>query len=277
MAVKINPKQQQQFAALRGSDPKMAQAVGDAMKVLNGFPFNIEAGMVQVSLALDVSGSAQPLYKKGLMQNLVEQFLAVAFLFDDNGEVPIYPFDEKVYRNGDDHPYRRGRVELPVVTLDNYRGYIDRYVADLVYDGTYYGPAIEAVANELRAGGVGFCGFFTDGKNMDERSAADALRRASSLPLFFQFAGVNEHQPKERDFPFLQQLDNLSERKLDNAGFYVAKLGEDNQIMMRRLLAEFAGMDPKTGGRSGQPAYPEKARNAGLVNDNFQWDGRRRL
>lgn len=280
MAVKVNPKQQQQFAELKRSDPAMAQKVSDAVQVLNTLPFTIEGGIVQVKLAIDVSGSMSQRYQRGEVQTLLEQFAAVAFLFDDNGSLQVYPFDERVYRHGDRHPYRRGTIDLPEMTLENYKGYVDKYLADLVRDGTNYAPAIKAVVKEMSAGGVGFCGFYTDGQNYDEDDTEAALREASRYPLFFQFGAMGN---RLSDFPLLNRLDTLSGRKLDNAGVYVAKTGQTNQQMMRQLIAEFAGIDGVTGEHkdaSRNPdnlPYPVKAVNAGLLDDKFQWDGRRKL
>lgn len=273
MAVKVSPKQQKQFEDVAKKDPQMAGKIRDAMKVMNDLHFNIEAGMVQVKLAIDVSGSMEGRYRKGEVQNLLEQFAAVAFLFDDNGALQVYPFDEGVYRDGDSHPYRRGKITLPEMTLDNYQGYVDNYIADLVRDGTSYAPAINAVVKEMAAGGVGFCGFYTDGQNFDEDDAERAIREASRYPLFFQFGAMGTDL---RKFPFLNRLDTLSGRKLDNAGVYLAKEGQTNQEMMRQLIAEFAGIDPKTGKRVNE-SYPEKAHKAGLLDDKFAWDGRRKL
>lgn len=273
MAVKVNKKQQEQFAELKRTDPAMAQKIQDAVQVMNGLPFNIEAGMVQVKLAIDVSGSMTGRYRNGEVQTLLEQFAAVAFLFDDNGALQVYPFDEGVYRHGQRHPYRRGSIDLPEMTLENYKGYVDRHIADLVQDGTHYAPAIRAVVDEMGAGGVGFCGFYTDGKNFDEDDAERAIRDASRIPLFFQFGAMGSSL---RDFPFLSELDNLSGRKLDNAGVYLAQRGQTNQQMMRQLIAEFAGIDAVSGAKKSE-SYPEKARNAKLINDAFMWDGKTRL
>ncbi len=273
MAVKVNAKQQADFEKLAKSDPEMAGKVRSAMKVMNGLPFSIEAGMVQVKVAIDVSGSMQSRYRSGEVQNLLEQFAAVAFLFDDNGALQVYPFDEGVYRDGQKHPYRGGKISLPEMTLENYKGYVEKYLVDLVYDGTNYAPAIEAVVEELSAGGVSFCGFYTDGQNADRSDAEKAIREASRYPLFFQFGAMGNRMS---DFPFLHKLDDLSGRKLDNAGVYLAKTGMDDQAMMRQLIAEFAGIDPVTGEHKGK-SYPEKARDAGLIDANFKWDGRSKL
>lgn len=55
----------------------------------------------------------------------------------------------------------------------------------------------------------------TDGANSDPREAEKAIIDAANVGIFFQFAGVGNNE-----FPFLEKLDNLTGRLIDNAGFF---------------------------------------------------------
>ena len=78
--------------------------------------------------------------------------------------------------------------------------------------------------------------FLTDGDNGDHAKTEDALREASNEEIFWQFVGIGN-----AGFAFLEKLDNLSCRYIDNASFFqVNDLDSisDNDLYSR-LLNEF--------------------------------------
>ena len=163
----------------------------------------------EVKLVLDVSGSSRKLFRSGAYQELVDRFLAAALLFDDDGTIDTYLFDHRLH-------------EAEPVTLAARAGWTDRQLQrrDL-WGRTEYAPSIEAIAAGLVRGAAvpTYVAFVTDGGNSDRRLAAAAVKRASSLPAFFQFMAIGA----EDDFPFLRRLDELSGREVDNAGFFAVE------------------------------------------------------
>lgn len=194
----------------------------------------------EVILVLDVSGSSLRLFRKGVYQQLVERFLAAALHFDDDGVIPAYLFDSRLH-------------EAPDITLDNFERWSHDVAArkDL-WRATSYAPPIEAIARTLRRGSAvpTYVAFVTDGGNQDRKQATQAIRDASGLPAFFQFMAIGS----EDQFPFLQKLDELSGRRVDNAGFFAVRdptaLSDDE--FYGKLMVEF-------------PLWLAAARSAGIL------------
>jgi stress response protein SCP2/uncharacterized protein YegL len=167
---------------------------------------------VELVLILDTSGSMKRLYREGIVQLTGERTLAAAALLDDDGKVPIIGFDHDAKRI------------TPDLDLTNFQGHIQRHVANDLGGGTNYAPAIKLV-RELRDGEPWVDSgpiktaksprvvlFVTDGNAQDQPRARQMIIEASREPLFFVFVGVGNEK-----FAFLQQLDELAGRYLDNA------------------------------------------------------------
>ena len=155
----------------------------------------------EVVLVLDVSGSMSDLFSSGQVQRLVERALAVAARLDDNGEVPVTLFGTHARSGG-------------TVLLSNITGYIRSMRFD--YDGgTVYAPAIrQVVKNASDASWPTLVLFVTDGENSDPREAEAAMTQASSEAVFFKFLALGSGP-----FRFLERLDTMSGRVVDNANF----------------------------------------------------------
>jgi len=163
----------------------------------------------EVVVVLDVSGSSRKLFRNGTYQELIDRFLAVGLLFDDNGVVDSWLFDHRL-QEGEE------------VTMDNREGWTDRQVQRKdIWGLTRYAAAIEKISSGLRRGAKTptYVAFITDGGNSDRREAEAAVKAASSLPMFIQFMAIGE----EHEFPFLTALDEMSGREVDNAGFFAVK------------------------------------------------------
>lgn len=196
----------------------------------------------EVVLVLDVSGSSRPLFRNGSYQELVDRFLAAALLFDDNGTVDTFLFDDELH-------------DAEPVTMENRDGWTDRQLERRdIWGLTHYAPPIEAIARDLRRGNrmPSYVAFITDGSNQDQRPTQKALKEASGLPAFFQFMAIG----RENDFPFLQRLDELTGREVDNAGFFAVGVDEvksmPDSTFYDKVMKEF-------------PDWLRDARRAGIL------------
>lgn len=215
----------------------------------------------QVILALDISGSMSGLLKSGKVQSAIERILPLALNFDDNGAVEFFP-------------YHHGAFEHPrPITLQNVENFVkDEVLSKYKLGRTNYEPVINLIRKKLNKNiqqsyaiplkpSGGFFGFFqkmekgftpdnktisadqpvyvlflTDGDNADHSKTEEALREASNEEIFWQFVGIGN-----AGFSFLEKLDNLSGRYIDNANFFqVNDLDSisDNELYSR-LLNEF--------------------------------------
>lgn len=181
-----------------------------------------------VYLVLDHSGSMGRFYRDGTMQHLAEQTLGLSANLDDDGTVPLVFFS--------------GRVDLVAdISLDNYRGRIDDLHASLGWGGTRYAPAMQSVIDHYQAGrssDPAFVIFQTDGEPFDRKATRELIRRASALPIFWQFVGFG----LSRDLRFLRSLDTLDRRTVDNAGYFAAgqrPAGRSDADLYDHLMKEF--------------------------------------
>ena len=216
-----------------------------------------KAGLAQhrakVCLVLDISGSMQGLYKSGLVQSFAERILAMACKFDDDGELDVFLFGRNVH-----HCQPMG--------LANWDGYIARAIKQHPLEGdTRYGAAIKAVREHYFPDGAGaersaprlaelpvYVMFVTDGTTSDKPVTERQLRWASCEPIFWQFMGIGKGKKSkskllanfaDSDFPFLEKLDELDGRLIDNANYFsVSSPSEHSDAELYDLLmAEYPG------------------------------------
>ncbi|MER6531188.1 VWA domain-containing protein [Streptomyces sp. NPDC001508] len=161
-----------------------------------------------VYLVIDRSYSMRGYYADGSVQHLAEQALGLSVNLDDDGVVPLLMFDSRPY---------------PVVGvhLGDYQGVVAEQHAlfggEPTMGGTQYQPAMAAVVEHYRNSGAtdpALVIFQTDGVPQDARATADYLARVSKLPVFWSFLGFGRDK-----VPFLQRLDDLSGRAVDNASY----------------------------------------------------------
>lgn len=161
-----------------------------------------------VYLVLDHSGSMQPYYRDGSVQRLAEQALGLSANLDDDGTVPLIYFGSRVDQ-GDD------------IRIGSHQGVIDRTHQRIRWGSTDYAAAIRHVTSEHLASEAArhypaLVIFQTDGEPDNRQAAEQALRDASRLPLFFAFVGFGP------SVAFLERLDDLPGRAVDNASFFHA-------------------------------------------------------
>jgi hypothetical protein len=209
----------------------------------------------QVVLALDFSGSMSSLYGNGTVQDTVERILPFGLAFDDNGEVDAYIFEDKY-----------NKIKEPI-TLNNLDGYVDTYISGKYeMGGTSYAPVLNGVMKDFalaKSGGfLGFGGkqettmeypvyviFITDGENFDKSETEKVIREMSAKGFFVQFIGIGNSS-----FSFLEKLDDLTGRTLDNANFFkVSNLKSmTDDTLYQGLMKEY-------------PQWLLQAKDAGLV------------
>lgn len=184
----------------------------------------------RVCLCLDISGSMNALYKSGAVQQFAERILALGCRFDDDGEIDVFLFGARSHH-------------AEPMTLANSRAYIAAMVQKFPLEGdTRYGDAMGAI-RQFYFGNIPAEGpekvrkaetpvyvmFVTDGSTSDKAFTERQLRESSHEPIFWQFMGIGKGRKSKNktlqmfadsNFPFLEKLDDLSGRLMDNAGFF---------------------------------------------------------
>lgn len=206
----------------------------------------------KVAVALDYSGSMQDVYRSGAMQRLVEKALALATQFDDDGSIDFFVFDSTAAYLGE-------------ISIDDFAGSVDRLTKGRRMGSTNYSDAFLTVRNHFGFAPPappkkGFFGlrkaqpaqsgsaapsqaempvyalFLTDGSPDNKKAAIQALTEVSTAPIFWKFLSIGK-QPME----FLEQLDTLEERFVDNAHY--EPIGDvdliGNAALFKKMLQEF--------------------------------------
>ena len=212
--------------------------------------YGIKHQKAQVVLALDYSGSMDGLYANGTVQETVERLMPIAMAFDDNQEIDFYIFTQSYKKLSEN------------ITLNNLAGYINNKVYNKFPMGaTSYAPVLQAIFDQFTKKTGIFGGrkdkldypvyviFVTDGNCDDQSDTEKVMKSASHYGLFFQFVGIG----RER-FSFLDKLDNLSGRRIDNANFFKIESirHESDGGLYDKLLKEF-------------PSWLELARKHGMI------------
>ncbi|NES94661.1 MAG: stress protein [Desertifilum sp. SIO1I2] len=218
---------------------------------------NLNNHQAKVALCLDISGSMSHLYSSGKIQKLAEKVLALGCRFDDDGSIDIFLF------GADDHY----PGEMSIDNFSNFIGTIlRRYPLE---GGTYYGKVMKRLRQFYFPSGRGtqhktptsadqpvYVMFVTDGATADQQETINQLRGSSYEPIFWQFMAIGKSnkdatakkgffakltQVFESDFSFLEKLDELEERYIDNADFFSVEdpLGIPDQDLYDLLMSEY--------------------------------------
>ncbi|SFA69792.1 MULTISPECIES: VWA domain-containing protein [unclassified Bacillus (in: firmicutes)] len=185
----------------------------------------------KVALCLDISGSMYNLYKSGKIQEFAERILALGTRFDDDGSIDIFLFGQNAHYAGD-------------LSIDNFNGFVGRTIQKYPLEGaTYYGKVMKEIREHYFGSAAKrlkplarplpvYVMFVTDGATFDENTTIAHIQNSSYEPIFWQFMAIgksNKDVKKRRglfqslfqsDFTFLEELDQLSGRYLDNANFF---------------------------------------------------------
>ena len=190
---------------------------------------NITAAVARVVFVLDHSGSMINMYKNGTVQDLLERIFPMAMCFDDNGELEFYWFDSTF-------------KELETVTEKNLNGYVQNVIMSKRdhFGGTNYAPIIKEItmryARKQPMRIPTFVVFITDGANADKADSKKALIEASRYNIFWKFVGIGDAR-----FDFLEKLDDLKGRFIDNANFVnFSNINDVNDnVLYAQLLTEY--------------------------------------
>lgn len=159
---------------------------------------------------------------------MCEQLLALGVKFDDDGEVDVFLFGN--------HDYEVGKL-----SESNSYGFVEQEITSKypLEGKTNYAGVIKRISEKYTReyGKPAYVLFIADGNNHDESEAKQAIIDASSMPIFWQFVGVGN----KSTFEFLEKLDDIPHRQLDNADFFA--LNDLDQIsdeeLYKRMLTEF--------------------------------------
>ena len=189
----------------------------------------------KVALFLDISASMSSLYSSGKIQRLAEKILALGCRFDNNAAIEIFLFGV--------NPHNPGSM-----SIDNFSNFIHHILQQYPLEGgTYYGKVMKEIRNfyfpdargsrryaPIKADRPVYVMFVTDGETADESESKQQLQWSSHEPIFWQFMAIGKSQKDVKskgvrgwlarsvasDFSFLEQLDEMGDRYLDNADFF---------------------------------------------------------
>jgi stress response protein SCP2 len=263
---------------LAGQPPQMVDLVKKAGISLE--KKGLSEHRARVALCLDISASMSSLYKSGKVQRLCERILGMAVQFDDDGQCDVFTFGTGGYEEGP-------------LDLRNHQGWIDGLLnRRRLEGGTNYNLAMQAVRRHYFPDGAAgprssprqdklpvYVMFVTDGQTTDQQGTRDQVTWSSYEPIFWQFMAIGASSknvvpegapppPKKRgfgarfaqmltgDFQFLEELDDMSGRFLDNADFF--SVGDPSDLpdsqLYDLLMTEY-------------PGWLQQARSRGLVFD----------
>ena len=184
----------------------------------------------KTALVLDYSGSMSDLYQNGTVQSIIERILPIACQFDDDQELDLWIFENGYHRLG-------------TINLQNFYGFVQTEILPKYrMAGTKYAPVMKDILTYYTEEAVSefpsYVIFITDGDNFDKPATTQVMKEASKYPIFWQFVGIGNDS-----FAYLQQLDDLEGRVIDNADFF--KIRDINQVsdqdLYRQLLNEYPG------------------------------------
>lgn len=183
----------------------------------------------RVAFVIDISGSMTTAYKRGYVQEIVEKIFPIAINFDDNEEMDVWIFED-------------GFRRMPAMNKDNYYGYVQREILDknCKFGGTSYAPVLNDIAKyyleEHPEPSPVYVIFITDGDNFDKTETTKVVKELSNYPIFLQFVGVGG-----AGFNYLEQLDDMGGRYVDNADFFEADFNDfsTENNLYQKLLQEY--------------------------------------
>jgi hypothetical protein len=195
----------------------------------------------QVKVVVDKSGSMDWLYENGTVQELIDRLLGIGMNMDLDKSIDVFAFHDST-------------KDVGQVKEGNYQGFVNNVLVKKFpsWGGTKYAPAMSAVIDSSSAKKSGFFRkakvateptfviFVTDGNNSgpDQIVTRKLIKESSNQAIFWQFVGIGNER-----FSFLQELDDMGGRFLDNADFFkisdLSKISDEE--LYDKLLTEFPG------------------------------------
>lgn len=183
----------------------------------------------KVALCLDISGSMGSLYSSGKIQAFAERILALSTRFDDDGSIDIFLFGQHAHNAGE-------------LSITNFTGFIEGLMRQYPLEGGTYYAKVMALIRAHYFGTVRttheifpqntpvYVMFVTDGDTFDRPETIKHVQQSSYEPLFWQFMAIGASKKDATggffkklftsDFSFLESLDDLPGRFIDNADFF---------------------------------------------------------
>ncbi|MCY9308844.1 VWA domain-containing protein [Bacillus inaquosorum] len=193
----------------------------------------------EIVFVIDTSYSMGNLYNNGTVQELVDRLLGIGMNMDTNKSIDVFSFSDRA-------------KEVGRANEKNHMDYVESNRI-VVNGGTNYAPVMKLILDKYASSNKGFFSglfssknkkqeiptfvfFITDGDNSDKSDATELVKESSNQPIFWQFVGIGN-----TNFSFLEKLDTMSGRFLDNANFFqvndIASISDDE--LYSRLLNEF--------------------------------------
>ncbi len=223
---------------LQKKDPQLVNLVKKVQVSLD--KKDLATDRAKVALCLDISASMGGLYSSGKIDHLVQRVMALGFRFDDDGQIDVFLFGSQAHEYG-------------TIDVNNYRDFVrTMQQRHRLEGGTNYGRVMELIRRFYqRAPGFGqvpvYVMFVTDGDTQDRPSTERELRDASREGIFWQFMAIGPKGGAKflgislGGFDFLEKLDNLSGRTVDNANFFQVEDPQDpsDEQLFDMLMAEY--------------------------------------
>ncbi|WP_460271508.1 VWA domain-containing protein [Bacillus sp. NEAU-Y102] len=189
---------------------------------------NIFGEKANIIGVMDISGSIKKYFNNGTVQQTFERVLGVGMNMDSNKSIEVYAFNNDVTYIGEAN---EGNIE-------NFTNNVFLKKVK-VNGGTSYAPAMKAIVDKVEGEEKGgffkrlfgkkedngldkelptFVFFFTDGENSDVSATKAYIKEISDKPIFWQFVGIGD-----KKMPFLDELDTMTGRVVDNANFFRAE------------------------------------------------------
>ncbi len=229
------------FEKLHEADPDIARLARKAQFSLS--KHGVDGQAARVALCLDHSGSMRAAYAEGHMQALADRVLALSTQLDDDGNIDVFFFGTEAWYGGE-------------VGVGRREGAIERFRDGHRLGRTNYAEAIAAVRAHFGMSGDPqptalpvYVVFLTDGAPTSRSAAEVALREAAEHPIFWKFISIGAEE-----IPFLQKLDDLTGRLIDNADYQaVGELASlPDPALFDLMLVEYR-------------AWLDQVRQAGLI------------
>lgn len=232
----ISLSKQRLISLEKTASPKLISLAKQVSSVLD--KYGLDNHTADVALVLDFSGSMSSVYKNGFVQKIADALMGAAVLFDDNQSIDVFLFDDRSEHIGE-------------LTPKQFDGQIARWEKQHgLGGGTRYGAVMKSVMEHylgsskqseqpLQRDKPIYVLFVTDGDATDKSVATKMIREASYAPIFWQFIGVNTGWGS--NFDYLEKLDDLDRRFVDNADFFAIKKPDDlkQDELFNKMFTEY--------------------------------------
>lgn len=191
-----------------------------------------------VVLDLDFSGSMKLLYEDGRVQRLLNRILPMGLAFDANKAITFWLF-------------HNGFIRMEDITEKNVDTIATKAIKTHSMGATNYSPVLtenlKAFENRGLFGNKALDKpvliiMPTDGTNYDIKDTNDIIRKMSATGMFIATIGIGD-----QNFDYLQSIDTMTGRKLDNVSFTRAVDIErmPDEELYRNVLGEYAKWIPQ--------------------------------